>query len=80
MIWPGKENKLSNKKSWSNTRNMENNLSLALNKAMILNQMAAKELERGEEFCLKARREGLEPINNDIAAAEVVKNMRAILT
>ena len=42
---------------------------------MTLNQIAARELERGEEFCLKARREGLEPINNDIAAAEVVKDM-----
>ena len=59
---PVKENKLSYKKSWSNTTDIENKLSLALNEAMTLNQMAAKELESGEEFCLKARREGLEPI------------------
>ena len=62
-------------KSLSHPTKMEDKLSFALNEAITLNQMAAKELERGEEFCLKARREGLEPINNDIAAAEVVKDM-----
>ena len=42
---------------------------------MTLNQMAAKELESGDDGFLKERREGLESINNDIAAAAFATNM-----
>ena len=35
--------------------------------AWALNQMAAKELESGDDVFLEERREGLESINNDIA-------------
>ena len=44
----------------------EYKLSLALNEAITLFQMAAKEIEGGDEVCLKEQREGLEAINNDI--------------
>ena len=44
---------------------MARQLSLALNEAMTLNQIAAKEFESGDDGFLKERREGLESINND---------------
>ena len=53
----------------------EYKLSLALNEAMTLIQMAAKEIEGGDEVCLKEQREGLEAINNDIAAAAFARDM-----
>jgi len=40
-----------------------------------LNQMAAKVLESGDDDFLKERREGLESINNDIAAAALATDM-----
>ena len=42
---------------------------------MTLNQMAAKELESGDDEFLKDRREREESINNDIAAAAFATDM-----
>ena len=53
----------------------EDKLSLALKEAITLNQRAAKDLESGEEVFLKEKRERLESINNDIAAAAYVTDM-----
>ena len=53
----------------------EYKLSLAVNEAMTLIQMAAKEIEGGDDVCLKEQRAGLEAINDDIAAAEFAKDM-----
>ena len=50
-------------------------LSSALKEAIMLNQMAAKELESGDEDFLKERREREESINNDIAAAAFATDM-----
>jgi hypothetical protein len=50
-------------------------LSIALNEAMTLNQIAAKELESGDDDFLKERREGFDSINNDIAAAAFATDM-----
>jgi hypothetical protein len=47
----------------------------ASEEAITLNQMAAKELESGDDGFLKERREGLESINNDIAAAAFATDM-----
>ena len=48
---------------------MKMSLSSALIEVITLNQMAAKELESGDDDFLKERREGLESINSDIAAS-----------
>ena len=50
-------------------------LSSALKEAITLNQMAAKELESGDDDFLKERREREESINNDIAAAAFATDM-----
>ena len=50
-------------------------LSSALKEAIMLNQMAAKELESGDDDFLKERREREESINNDIAAAAFATDM-----
>ena len=50
-------------------------LSSALKEAIMLNQMAATELESGDDDFLKERREREESINNYIAAAAFATDM-----